>query len=640
MPSRSKLVKMIVKNLGCIGPKGIEIALDDIVCIVGKNNVGKSTILRAYELAQGSRPVSPDDCCQFGEGLFPEVELWVHIPEGTGNIASKWKESVDDLLIVRSRWTWTGAEKAPTRQTWDPEANDGAGAWAEDGKAGGLDAVFKSRLPQPLRIGALQDATKEHEELLKLVTEPLANDLKGLLADQNSALAAAMEKFVQEALKPVEAYKQSIEATTADLQDKLRGVFPGLSLKIDVSLPAPSIDPNKQLVQASSVMILDGGVETKLRQQGTGSQRALFWALLQVRNAIQRTRQITDHKEKERAKLEKQIEKERTRRGGGDEAVVEELLKKIEALDDPAQADDIALPGHILLIDEPENALHPMAIRSAQQHLYALASSEDWQVMLTTHSPYFINPLEDHTTIIRMERSEAGVEPRTFRASTGNFSKDDKEDLRALLQLDISLCEMFFGSYPVLVEGDTEQAAFIAAVLEKKHELGEKVALVRARGKALLVPLVRLLTHFGVPFGILHDVDSPYRSDGKKNSAWTENGKILESIKDARLAGISVRHRVSVPDFERRLGGVEESKDKPLATYRRVRDDAALQGEVQKLFLELYESDHYQPFDAECVESAGGAIEGLYITTVLEWAAVNDPKGVRYYGAEPVDASA
>ena len=51
--NRSKLVRITVRNIGCIGSDGVEIELDNVVCLVGKNNAGKSTILRAYELAKG-----------------------------------------------------------------------------------------------------------------------------------------------------------------------------------------------------------------------------------------------------------------------------------------------------------------------------------------------------------------------------------------------------------------------------------------------------------------------------------------------------------------------------------------------------------------------------------------------------------
>lgn len=48
---RSKLLSIYVKNIGCIGPEGVQVKLDDILCLVGPNNSGKTTILRAYELA-------------------------------------------------------------------------------------------------------------------------------------------------------------------------------------------------------------------------------------------------------------------------------------------------------------------------------------------------------------------------------------------------------------------------------------------------------------------------------------------------------------------------------------------------------------------------------------------------------------
>ena len=128
-----------------------------------------------------------------------------------------------------------------------------------------------------------------------------------------------------------------------------------------------------------------------------------------------------------------------------------------------------AFPRFILLIDEPENCLHPMAVRAARNYLYSLAQDGDWQILLSTHSPYFINPLVDHTTIVRLEREGHNTTPRTFRADSAHFSDDERQNLRALLQLDASLSEMFFGSYPILVEGDTELAAYVAAIAEKGH---------------------------------------------------------------------------------------------------------------------------------------------------------------------------
>jgi energy-coupling factor transporter ATP-binding protein EcfA2 len=621
---------MFIKNLGCIGSDGLEVALDNIVCIVGRNNAGKSTVLRAYELAQGSKSIETDDCCRFEQGLWPEIELDVHIPEGIGNIAEKWKFDYKGYRIVRSRWVWTEIKLPPTRQTWDPGTDGHTGERAADGKAGGVDGVFKSRLPQPLRIDSLQDASEEHNQLMKLITEPVAEDLKGLLSSLDSDLKKALDMFVDEALKLVQKYKDEIQQTTTSIMKNLNGIFPNMQLSIDVNMPAPTIDPLKSLVGGSSIRIIDDGIETGIKQQGTGTRRALFWSILQVRNAILRDRKAQEKITKSREKLLNEIKKEEAK-AKLKQDVIESLNNQLNALDQPSNVDDVALPGYILLIDEPENALHPMAIRAAQEQLYALARDPSWQVMLTTHSPYFVNPLEDHTTIIRIERDKKESTPRTFRAETTTFSPIDKQNLKALLAMDSSFCELFFGSYPILVEGDTEYAAFIASILEENDPLSDKIIIVRARGKALLEPLVRMLTHFGVSFGIVHDTDSPFRVDGVNNGVWAENRKIEAAIASARQQGIIVRHRISLPDFERQTGGVQESKDKPINMYTRLRADPALRTLVSGLFRDLYEGDYQGPFSPDIMENYSSAMEAIS-DKVNAWAQINAPSDVRFFG--------
>jgi putative ATP-dependent endonuclease of the OLD family len=244
--------------------------------------------------------------------------------------------------------------------------------------------------------------------------------------------------------------------------------------------------------------------------------------------------------------------------------------------------------------------------------------------LLSTHSPYFIDPLEDNTTILRLERKGKNTTPRTYRTETAEFSVDDKTSLRALLQLDISLAEMFFGSYPIIVEGDTEIATFIAA-LELDAEAPAFI-LVPARGKTLIPPLIRLLTHFRVDFGVLHDTDGPMVSEGRKNSAWTVNRTIADAIVIARTNGVKIRHRVSVPDFERRLGGLQESRDKPILAYRKTSGSPEIKVQVRELFAELVESVQHQPTAALVPEATGEQIMESLRAVVVEWAAKEAPQ--------------
>lgn len=622
MSDRSKLLSITIRNLGCIGPQGLTVKLDNIVCLVGKNNAGKSTVLRAYELAQSSKALMEHDRCQWTpKGQYPEVELRVHIPEGVENVDEKWKIIEGNLRIVRSRWQWKTFAK-PERQTWNPELND----WDSEGKAGGADNVFNSRLPQPLRIDALKDSASEHDVLMKLIIEPIAEDIESLKVSEGSALRQALEAVAESTKETVATYQEKINQLGKQVDSGMVGVFPNLSINIKIGIDPPAFDAMKTLIDGSSIRFIEGTADTGLRQQGAGSRRALFWALLQVRSEIMRQRATENERAKGLQKLKASLQKEKGKAKPKQESI-DGYIAQIAAAEAGQDAEDgeSAFPGYILLIDEPENCLHPMAVRAARNYLYGLAKDGNWQILLSTHSPYFINPLEDHTTIVRLEREGHNTTPRTFCADSAKFNPDERKNLRALLQLDASLSEMFFGSYPILVEGDTEFAAFISAIAEIGHPLATQVTIVNARGKALLCPLIKLLAHFAVSFGVLHDTDYPRLSSGKKNSAWTENVKIAQYLKNARDIGLDIKHRVSIPDFERSLGLAESGKDKPIVVYRAVSDAPELQETIVNLFTALRSSSDIHPVNGLAAEASVDDVMSEISIAVSGWAEQNAP---------------
>jgi putative ATP-dependent endonuclease of OLD family len=643
--NRSKLVRISIRNIGCIGNEPVEISLDNVVCLVGKNNAGKSTILRSYELAKGSVQfdANRDRNLHANEGDPSEVILDVHIPDGIGNIAPEWKIDDGGLRIVRSRWQWAAPNFQKIRTTWNPAAGTD-GDWDPDKNAAGLDNVFTSRLPRPLRIGSLDDAAKTEEMLLTLALTPLITSLEKERLNSESALARAISSISAN----IEALSVTHENGFNKIADQVtagfKSVFPTLGVRLNVASAPFSVKLDDLLKRGSGLRIADGEVDTSLSQQGTGARRALFWAMLQVHNELTRESEI---RAEFRKALEKEISdesKKKTKKQSPEaiaaiDARVATLSAQLEAhlagAPIPESPDDPSLPGYLLLIDEPENALHPMASRAAQRHLYRLAESPDWQVLMTTHSPYFVNPFEDHTTIVRLERTGDGVgapiAPMTYRSDSISFEGDEKQRLQALQHIDPSFAEVFFGSYPILVEGDTEHAAFIAAIVEKKQELMDHATVIRARGKAILVPLVKVLRHFKINFGLVHDCDSPFKSNGDKNGMWTENEKIRNAILQARSAGVTVRHRVSIPDFERFLGGDEESKDKPLNAYRAISENSDLSASVHSILNELVSGEQFEPFPAtEIGKDYIGALRLRVLTWAKEHGLHDTP---RYAGA-------
>lgn len=619
--TRSYLVKLKVCNLGCIGPEGLEVSLDEIVCLVGANNTGKSTVLRAYEAAVTGAALTADEVSAKGGGQPATVELWVHIPQGAGNVDEKWKESIDGMLLVRSRWTWAVEGGKPNRQTWDPAARE----YADDAKAAGLDAVFYSRLPRPFRIGSLDDPTEEHKKLLELVLEPIKTRLADLMREEGSPLREKIKALQAEAEKPVEAFKADLDNVQTRVNTSYRRVFSTAEIRLSVSLGELAVDPGAALVKSSHVCVVESHGQTRWSQQGTGSQRALFWSMLEVRSELNRIAEERRQMEKVAKDNEKELAKLKSKLP---------TLKKQDAIDKcnadiKTLVDNIAalrpggtaaatpapapfLPGYMLLIDEPETALHPAAIRAAKEHLYSLAAESGWQVMLSTHHPAFIDPLKDHTTIVRLHRPEANAAPNVYRADSANFNATEKDTLKTLLAFDQSVAEMFFSKKVIIVEGDTEFAAFTVTMDADlpAFPLDGRPLILRARGKWTIPLLVRMLAHFKVPCGVLHDVDAPkLGASGNKNGAYTANGEIAKAVKAARDAGTHIIHRCSEPDFERKHGMDLPTKDKPFEAWQATRDNATIRASVRKVLDELCaipnaeavnHADDGQHFEVKC----------------------------------------
>ncbi|MBY5413614.1 AAA family ATPase [Rhizobium leguminosarum] len=614
---RSKLLKITVKNVGCIGPESVSVKLDDVLCLVGPNNSGKTTILRAYELAVNPSLFNPThDRCNWAPAEDPsEIQLDVHIPQGMGNVDEKWKVIEGEKRIVRSRWSWPVGGKA-VRQTWDPQTGD----WAEEGKAGGADNVFTSRLPKPMRIKSLDDALSTEDILLTLALSPLAKELKALETDAESQISKDKAALAATVNGLAEPHKERLGVISEQIKTGFQGVFPGLSVSLHVEMTSPELKIDALLKQGSGIRVEEPSGQSRVAQQGTGARRALFWAMLQVHNEISRQ---TERREALLKPLNTSLTKEKKK--DPESEATKLLIQQIAALNEggaiPEDAEDPALPGYILLMDEPENALHPMAARAAQAHLYALGQHPDWQVLITTHSPYFINPLMDHTTIARLQRSNDGksLSPRLYVADDVEFSDVEKDNLQALQLTDVGFSEIFFGSYPILVEGDTEHAAFISAIVKAQHVLAGKVSIIRARGKAILVPLIKMLRHFKTNFGIVHDVDWPRRKDGANNAMWTVNTSIRNEIILCRQQGNTVYHRWSIPDFERYLGGAELGKDKPYAAFSRVNDDEALKEKVRSLIGSLFDGGSFDPAEHDPAADFITQVEA----ELIAWAKAN-----------------
>lgn len=544
---RPRLVRLIIKNFRCIGADPITVDLDDIVVLVGSNNTGKSSILKVYELvmSEGSKAgeLTLED---FPRGKpnsdeLPEVELHTIVYDNSPG--PEWVETLSTgESLVKERWKWE-QPGAPDRRGFNVKE----GRWAVDTDKEkvpwGMAGVANSRRPQPHRVDAFDSPEKQAKAIVDLLMDAIKERVKVYAADsksnKESDYAKLLISIVELQKKIVNESQEQIDAIQNSLTKEIEQIFPGHHVVFDAK-PEDNIDKAINLFKADPQLLMGptAGYLSTIDRQGSGARRTLLWTALRL--------------------------------------LAESSGKKKIGTERP----------HVLLLDEPEICLHPNAIREACSLLYSLPEvTKNWQVMVTTHSPCFVDFSRDHTTIVRVERLPLGQVSGTtiFRPENAKFTNDDKEDLKILNNCDPYVAEFFFGGKTIVVEGDTEYTAFktLVSLMPDKYK---DIHIVRARGKATIVSLVKILNQFGAPYSILHDSDRPTYKDKngmvKKNPAWAHN----ETIKEATsLAKAVVRILTSVPNFEEAYLNKECAQEKPYNALTRIKSDPIVMNTIEHL---------------------------------------------------------
>lgn len=540
---RARLHKLRICNFRAIGRNPVEIELDDIVVLVGPNNTGKSSILRAYELVMINGDLALDDfpraTLPTKEEDYPSIELETVLFPDSSPPASKWIEiKANGDRHVRERWTWSGIGK-PAKRGFNVPDNK----WDEKHGPWGAPSVAQINRPEMHRIEAFSDPKEQADKIIKLLSEAISQRVKELTAtDEESDYALLLNAVKKLQLAVADDAVKAIDQVRQELSAALAGVFPGFTVVLDAR-PEDDVAKTLSFFKAPPTLKMGpaDGHMSDLERQGSGARRTLLWNALRI---------LAEHK-----RLGKDGQKQSER-------------------------------PHVLLLDEPELCLHPEAIRDACKVLYSLPQSGVWQVMVTTHSPAFIDLSRNNTSIIRVERNDAGAVSGTtiFRPSRAQLSDDDKERLKLLNMYDPYVAEFFFGGRTVIVEGDTEFTAF-REVQAEMPERFRNVHIVRARGKYTIIALCKILNQFGSPYAVLHDADTQKVNgkDGKTkaNSAWAANKQILDEV--AKAPPGTVRLAASLNNFEVAMFGNAVSGEKPYSAWLMVKKDEGARQKVAQL---------------------------------------------------------
>lgn len=515
-----RLKKLIIKNFRSIkGEKNIiDFDGSNIIFLIGQNNVGKSSILHAYEYFVNSKQkVTSKDFHNYDVNIPIEIEAWFikeQVDESDGDLSGKGKEKepdwisnwVDDKNIVKIKKIWKSSDAEFEKQTFSARENK----WVPNG-FGGLHTKLQKYAPTPILISAIETEESFEKKINDLINKRF---LKQLEANNKEEFEKIKSSIIE--LQKKVTGSSDVSEFNNELNKEFKKAFSNLTLQIKAK-DEEGVDILKAFEKNHSIGVKKDGIERdeNFTQHGHGVIRqALF-----------------------------------------------NFLKFIGSLDGD-------LSTYLILFEEPEIFLHPKISLNLRNSLYSLAESSQFQVLCSTHSPLMIDISKPHSSLIRVIKN-ADESTELYQVDESLFRGDDekKQLVQMINRFNPHVCEAFYADKVLLVEGDTETIVY-RDLLDRFYP-NEEIFVLNTGSKCNIPFFQDILAHFKIEHYIIHDTDEEKTKNGKNNPSWTLNKKIWDKVEETnKIHSELARRYIHVKDFESANNyQIDQSKGKPLSAY-------------------------------------------------------------------------
>lgn len=379
---------------------------------------------------------------------------------------------------------------------------------------GGFPSNVASKLPRYLFIPAqdrMEELSKDSGVLHKTLNE-LFEDVRNDSVNYQEA-----QRYLNLLAQELDPGNTASDFYTLmqNLNSVLSGVFPDSKIHAKADLS----NPDKH-IKASFDIQMQSNIVTPISHQGTGTVRAAVFGLLRYR-------------------------------------------KIWDAQRDPAQRRSL-----IIGFEEPEIYLHPNAAEQMRRKIYELAGEES-QIVCTTHSTYMIDLSKDKNQVLnRFSITEAEgtiCNPFSVSEKFRDLLDDDKKHVKMLIKFDDYMSRVFFASKIIIIEGDTEEIVLKETIKlmseEIQHKILSNVQIVKARGKAAIISLVKYLNSMGLDYFVIHD------RDRGTDRAENYNSHILTAMNNQENKRIMMTECI-----EDELGYPVPSSEKPYNAYLKTQE--------------------------------------------------------------------
>lgn len=470
--------ELTIKNYkSCIDT---HLKVSPFTALVGYNNAGKSNALSALQWLVSKSKLGLND---FNDEELP-VEVSgkiVGITEDILNqLSNPQKASIepyiqDDILRIRRvQATPTSAPVSLNLTVW----NDEEGEWLPN--PNGIDNAIKALLPDPIRIGAMENAADDASKAK--TTSTIGKLLATFLEPVKRAHEDELSNHLNEVSRLIAAdgTKRFAELNTIDekINKKIDNLFPGMSLKLHFNTPT-----FEDLFKSGTIKVYENEYAGRdFSSYGHGAQRAIQMALIQYLAEVKR-------------------------------------------------ADGNSLTTTLLLIDEPELYLHPFAIEQVREALLIL-SNNGYQVIISTHSAQMITARNAENTLLIRKDDQKGTYARERLADAiQSVVPDSIHQMEHLFSLSHST-QVLFSEKVVLTEGKTELRLLPFIYQNKcKVTMGqEMLSLIPLGGVGSTNKTLQILNAMDIPTKAIVDLD--YVFNGAINHGYiTEDNENIATVK-------------------------------------------------------------------------------------------------------------
>ena len=430
----------------------------DLTLLVGRNNSGKSRLLRALAIALGGVPAERDDLSYPAAGEAT-IDIVLAPRCGPG------PEQVFDQKVTRRLAQTYSIGSGPTRErfAWRTtlfESREGFGVFTRH-----VPLVYESAVGDWVFVANAPQLTLDQRAIVSADLFHTSRDLAEDMGRRNSPIRRILDdlEIPADLRRQLESRLKSLGDDIVEDSDSLTALRASLGYLADSvdGLGAASLTALpvrlEDLARSVSIDFNTGTGSLPIRFHGSGS-RSL--SALQVQSV---------------------------------------LYQRRLGRDGPA-----LLPHPVSLIEEPEAHLHPQA----QLELPTLLETAQGQVVATTHSALLSSIVEPRCLRL-LGWKEGGP---VVRDLSGLEGEDVVEKLRRLVERPFG--ELLFAAAVVVVDGATERA-FLPPVLRSalgRRAYGVSVVDTNGMGTPYAFAVVRFAERVGMPWILFADSDRPGRT--------------------------------------------------------------------------------------------------------------------------------